>query len=152
MLSLRILSFTLLFLPEIALSNYDPEKIKETISNNQELFAVSDWQQGADKTSWIATSTQKWLSITVGQDRTEIASPFINAKQITAAKARCLSLAKTGLQLESEEEHKKIMKLIKNASQHYRPKFLKKNNARFEVAPKVVGAFVKLFCTVKSSS
>ena len=93
MFLLRILGLVVLLIPQAALSNYDPEKIKTTISNEQELFPISSWQQDAATASWVATSTQKWLSIRVGQNQTEIVSPYINAKQIAAAKARCLTVA-----------------------------------------------------------
>lgn len=140
--------FTLL-VPHAAFSDYEPQTIKNAVSDNPELFPISNWQQSADGGTWIATTTQKWLEITVNADQTEVISPYINAQHIEAAKARCSALAHSALAIESDMDSQALDKLIEDASQHHKLKSFELNNVRFEVMPKLVGAFVKLFCVVK---
>ena len=147
----RLVLIMALTIPQIVFAEYDPEKLKQMISDNQELFHVSDWQRDKSTQTWNAKTTKKWMSIAINDQQTEIISPFINPKQIAVAKKRCLELATTAMSLENPQEKKSISKLLDRATQHHNLKHSEKNNVRFEVRPKLVGAFVRLFCRVKTA-
>ncbi len=150
MFSIRLIALIPLCFSQWTLANYDPEKIKNTISNNPEIFQVSDWDKQG--TTWNAITSQRWMSISISQQQSELISPYLNAKQVAKSKARCLTLAVSGLSIDSEQDKDHVLELINASSQHHRLKYLDMNGARFEVSPKLVGAFVRLFCTVKPSA
>lgn len=144
----RLLFITAISIPQLAWSNYDPVKIKNAISDQTELFAISGWQEG-EASSWTATTSQKWVSISVSPERSELVSPYFNPALIKTSKKRCAELAAIGLSVHSEEGNNTIADLIDKSTQHHRIEYLELNGARFEVIPKVVGPFVRLFCTIK---
>lgn len=145
----RLLLATLLLLPQFATANYDPDKIKQALSDNSKLFSITGWQQSPDKTTWIAQSQQKWLEITVGENAAEIVSPYINPRQISEGQKRCVEFAAAALSMNSDEDREKLRKLALTSTQHHRLKTLEANGVRFEVTPRLVGAFVKFFCRVE---
>jgi len=150
MLVFRLIVLISIFLPQQLLASYEPEKIKNTVTNNPDIFLVSDWKE--EGTTWHAITSQKWMSISISNKQSQLISPYLNAKQIAESKTRCLTLAVSGLSIASDKDKKRVLKLIDTSTQHHRLKSLEMNGARLEVSPKLVGAFVRLFCVVKPNT
>ena len=146
-----LLATAALLLPQFASANYDPNKIKQALSDNSKLFLITGWQQNPEKTVWIAQSQQKWLEITVGESVAEIVSPYINPRQISEGQKRCVAFAAAALSMNNDQGKQKLSKLLITSTQHHRLKSLEANGVRLEVTPRLVGAFVKLFCRVMPS-
>ncbi|TPW17317.1 MAG: hypothetical protein FD130_704 [Halothiobacillaceae bacterium] len=144
--------FTLLLLSLPVWSSYDTEALKKIITEQQALFQVTGWQTDAQQQSWTAITTLKWVTITLNTQGTEITSPYINATQVKAARERCLAIASPALQLTTDEQRTTLQALMKKATQHHAVHSMVLNRVKFEVVPKLVGSFVRLFCSVKPTA
>lgn len=145
-------SFTLFTLFSVALpvgANYDAEQLKQLITGRQSLFQITEWRGNDQDKSWSATSAIKWLSVEVNAQMTEVGSPYFNPASRTAAQERCKAIASLALRPETDEHMKAIENVMTKATQHHTNYFFDLNNVRFEAIPKLNGAFVRLFCSVR---
>ncbi len=141
--------FLLLITPLTSWSAYDSAKIKNGLSENNRLFLIDSWNKSAHKPTWAAATQIKLGSIEVGDDQTEISSPYINFKQKNIAKERCNALAQIALAPASNEEKKQITATINASTVRHIIKYVDFKGLRFEIEPIMRGVFVRLHCRIK---
>ena len=150
MLLQRLMIITMIFLPLPALSDYDAEKLKQGISDNQEMFKVTGWIKSEDQQNWIAKTQLKRVKISVGAQNATFISPYINPRQIKSAKILCAEFAALAMTPKNEDELNSIKTTIKKSTTRHQIKFISLNGVNFTVLPKLIGPVVSLHCSVKS--
>ncbi len=141
--------FVLFSLALPAGANYDAEELKRLITEQQSLFQITEWNGNDQDERWSASSAIKWLSVEINAQMTEVGSPYFSPPQRTAAQERCKAIASLALRLETNEHMKAIENVLTKATQHHQNYSFELNNVRFEAIPRLNGAFVRLFCSVR---
>jgi len=143
-LSTRLWILVSLFVSFETKAAYNSQDIMNYANSEQTLFQISDWISSPK--GYKAESPLMWFSFIVGENVSQISSPYINPKQKREAQARCESLASHILK-PSTEQTIQLAKVIHRATQFHIPRSISMNSVRFDIAPTMEGVYVKLICT-----
>lgn len=152
MLIHRSLLLSLLLLPMLASANYETTRIKETLSKHQQAFQIQSWHTHPQTGQHTAISSLKGLSIVINKRQSVLSEPFVNSKMYGPAKKRCTHFGEIGLNVYSDTELLKVSETVAKATRRHALSHTEINGVRFEVLPKLEGAFVKLICRIKSAN
>jgi hypothetical protein len=148
MLLTRLITIAILLHPLQAWCDYDSKKIKSNISN-QAKFKVSEWKKSEKDQIWKANTKLKYVTIKIGETESQFIAPYINPRQMKSAKILCADFAATALTPKNKDQVKQIKSTIRKATTRHHLQFIKMNNVKFSVEPKLTGAVVRLHCSAK---
>ena len=131
---------------------YDPMQIKQFISEERELFQITQWHGSDEAHQWSGESEIKLLTVEISRNQTKIGSPYYSPPLREAAKARCTAVASFALGVATDQEQAAIAKVISKATQHHQRRSFELNNVRFDAIPVVKGMFVTMYCSVSPIS
>lgn len=145
-----LMIITMIFLPFPAWCAYDAEKIKQGISNKNDLFKVTEWNKSKDQQNWVAKTQLKHVKISIGPQKAKFIAPYINPHQIKSAKKLCTEFAALAIEPKNADELNSIKTTIRKSTTRHQIKFISLNGVNFRVLPKLIGPVVSLHCSVKS--
>lgn len=144
-------SLVIALFPLLAWAEYNPEAIKQGITEHKNSFLVESWRKTENGEGWIAKTTAKGVVLSVGRNNAGIITALQTSDQALAAMARCLMLGAIGMSPSTEAQRGKIGTVIQDAAKSQSMKALVMNGVKFEVTPQEVGGNVFLSCILSPS-
>lgn len=133
-------------------SDYDPERIKASLSDPKRPFLVTGWQpeEGAD--SWKADTLHVGVVLTVDPDEASTMIYVLDRKKAEAELFMCSELGRVGIGAEGGGAKELVFESAKQAVITETPQVLVTNNVTFEARPITLGPeAMMLYCKVSPS-
>jgi len=146
----RLIILLMLLLPTQAWSAYNADKIKSDINNKHALFKVSEWKKADKKNTWHASTSLKWVVISVSDNKADFITPFINPRQMKDGKKLCAEFAAITSNSTDKESQSAIKEAIRKATTRHNFISIKLNDVQFTVKPKIYNTIVSLHCSTKA--